>query len=107
MEKGHRCGRDRLVRRRRSNRPGNSQVHEPPDAHETLERGATAPAEGVTLSGKQTEGALMIVGRAPNREVPLLPDQAFNGADLCAGIYCLPAARSRRPSAPSSVRRRA
>ena len=57
-----RRGRDRFTRRRRSNRPGNSQAKDPP-VSKTLKNGdvryAPTPADGITLSGTQTEGAPM------------------------------------------------
>lgn len=58
----HHSGRDRFLdRRRRSNRPGNSQAEGPCDT--TFWRVALrAPADGIAISGKRTEGALNRTG---------------------------------------------
>ena len=44
-------------RRRRSNRPGNSQANEPRDRLEDSEKRRLTSADGITFSGKDTEGA--------------------------------------------------
>jgi hypothetical protein len=42
---------------RRSNRPGNSQAKGPAGRVRTLENDGKPSAEGITISGKGTEGA--------------------------------------------------
>ena len=48
---------DRFRRRRRSNRPRKLSGKRTAGARHSLERGASAPAEGITFSGKPTVGA--------------------------------------------------
>jgi hypothetical protein len=49
-------GRGRSTRRRRSNRPGNSQVKGPRPRFEVWREALHASAEGIAISGKRTEG---------------------------------------------------